>query len=189
MTYAWKQLSGTTVTLTGADTATPSVTTPSSTAPMTFELTVSGVSCVPFCYPGAPALKVTSTDTVEIVVPAVTLTLSPVQILEADDADTPDVAEHTATVTATLSHESTVATTVTVSAAAVTPAVAGDFSLSTNKTLTIAPGDTSSTGTVTISAVNNTVDAANKPVTVSGRRGQHRGGDAARRRDPDHRRR
>ena len=40
--------------------------------------------------------------------------------------------------------------------------------LSTNKVLTIAAGATASTGTVTITAVNNSVDAANKTVTVSG---------------------
>ena len=54
------------------------------------------------------------------------------------------------------------------SAMAVSPAAAGDFTLSTNKVLTIAAGQTASTGDVTITAVNNNVDAANKTVTVSG---------------------
>ena len=49
-------------------------------------------------------------------------------------------------------------TTVTVSAAAVSPAVAGDFALSANTTLTITAGQLDSTGTVTITANNNTVD-------------------------------
>ena len=55
-----------------------------------------------------------------------------------------------------------------VSAAAVGPAVSGDFALSHNKTLTIAAGSKTSTGTVTIRAVDNSVDAAAKQVTVSG---------------------
>ena len=46
--------------------------------------------------------------------------------------------------------------------------MSGDFILSANRTLTIATGETASAGTVTISAVNNSVDAPNKTVTVSG---------------------
>ena len=71
------------------------------------------------------------------------------------------------TVTATLSGESSEAVTLTVAAAAVSPAVAGDFTLSTNKTLTIAAGSKASAGAVTITAVDNSVDAPNKTVTVS----------------------
>ena len=71
------------------------------------------------------------------------------------------------TVTAELSHVSSALTTLTVSVAAVSPAVAADFELSASITLTIDPGDTTSTGTVTITAVNNDVDAPNKEVTVS----------------------
>ena len=88
-----------------------------------------------------------------------TLVLSPSSISENGGEST---------VTATLSTAATAAITVTVSANAVSPAVSGDFNLSTNKRLTIAPGSTSSTGTVTITAVNNSVDAPNKTVTVSG---------------------
>ena len=51
------------------------------------------------------------------------------------------------------------------------PGVAGrrhrDFSLSTNKKLTIAAGSKTSTGTVTITAADNDVDAPDKSVTVS----------------------
>ena len=72
------------------------------------------------------------------------------------------------TVTATLSGESSTETTITVSAVAVSPAVAADFELSDDTTLTIAAGATSSTGTVTIGAVNNGVDAPDKKVTVRG---------------------
>ena len=75
------------------------------------------------------------------------------------------------TVTATLSHPSSQPSTVTVAAAAVAPAVGGDFSLGTATTLTVAAGSTTSAGTVTVAAVDNAVDnavdAADKEVTVS----------------------
>ena len=71
------------------------------------------------------------------------------------------------TVTASVDRASSAMTTVTVSAMAVDPAVSNDFMLSTNKTLTIPEGQTDSTGTVTVRAMNNTVDSPNKTVTVS----------------------
>ena len=71
------------------------------------------------------------------------------------------------TVTATLNRASSQATTITVSTMAVSPAVVGDFTVSTNKKLTIAAGATTSTGTVTITAVNNNKDEPDKYVTVS----------------------
>ena len=55
-----------------------------------------------------------------------------------------------------------------VSATAVAPAVAGDFTLGANQTLTITAGQANSTGMVTIRANNNNVDAPNKTVRVSG---------------------
>ena len=73
-----------------------------------------------------------------------------------------------ATVTATLDEAATVATTVTVAAAAGTDTDASDFTPSSANTLTIAAGDTTSTGTVTITAVDNALDEPNKSVTVSG---------------------
>ena len=72
------------------------------------------------------------------------------------------------TVTALLDRPSSVATTVTVSATAVSPASASDFTLSSNKVLTIAAEQTASTGTVTITAVDNDDDDDNRRVTVSG---------------------
>lgn len=83
-----------------------------------------------------------------------TLVLTPASI--AEDGKT-------STVTATLSGAAAV-TTVEVSATA----VSGDFTLSQNTTLTIAAGQTSSTGEVTITSVDNGVDAPDKTVTVSG---------------------
>ena len=70
------------------------------------------------------------------------------------------------TVTALLDRPSSVATTVTISATAVSPASASDFTLSTNKVLTIAAEQTASTGRVTITAVDNDDDDDNRRVTV-----------------------
>ena len=70
------------------------------------------------------------------------------------------------TVTALLTEPHTKPITLTVGARAVDPATPADFTLSTNRTLTIPKGATSSTGTVTITAVDNTVDAPHKRVTV-----------------------
>ncbi len=92
--------------------------------------------------------------------PTVTLMLAPTTISESGSTNT-------STVTATLSGESSSAVTVTVAAAAGAGTAAGDFTVSTNKTLTIAAGATTSTGAVTITAVDNNVDAPNKSVTVS----------------------
>ena len=91
--------------------------------------------------------------------PSVTLQLMPTSISENGGS---------ATVTARLSHTSGETTTVTVSATAVSPAVSGDFSLSMNKTLMIEAGQAASTGTVTITANNNGVNAPNKTVMVMG---------------------
>ena len=76
-------------------------------------------------------------------------------------------AANSTAVTASLPSALSSAVTLTVSAAPVNPAVAGDFELSANRTLTIPAGQTNSTGTVTIAAVDNAVDAPNKSVTVS----------------------
>ena len=88
----------------------------------------------------------------------VMLVLSPASIAEAGEVST---------VTATLDRAATAATTITVSAEAVSPADANDFTLSSTTTLTIAAGVTTSTGTVTITSVNDTTDAPDKGVTVS----------------------
>ena len=90
----------------------------------------------------------------------VTLILTPRQIDESGTANQ-------TTVTAALTKPLTSAVVVTVSATAVAPAVAGDFTLSTAKTLTIAANATTSTGTVTITAVDNAIDAPWKRVTVA----------------------
>ena len=94
--------------------------------------------------------------------PTVILVLTPAAISENGGV---------ATVTARLDRTPSAATTVTIaiSATAVLPAVEDDFTVSDNKTLTIPAGSTTSTGdAVTIAAVNNEVEAADKSVTVSG---------------------
>ena len=100
----------------------------------------------------------TTTITDDAGAPAVSLVLTPSSVTENGGVST---------VTATLSGASSEAVTVTVSASPVSPAVAGDFTQS-GTTLTISAGQTTSTGSVTLTAVNNAVDAPDKSVTVSG---------------------
>ena len=99
----------------------------------------------------------------------VTLVLSPSSISESGSGNS-------TTVTVMLDKVAAAPVTITVSAAAVSPATSADFTLSANKVLTIAVNATTSTGTVTITAVDNAVDAPDKTVTVSG---TVSGGDAA----------
>ena len=89
---------------------------------------------------------------------SVTLTLDPDSISEDGGV---------ALVTATVSQDSEMFE-VRVAAEAVAPGVAGDFVLTANSVLHFAADATTSTGTVTITAVDNDVDAADKTVTVTG---------------------
>ena len=100
-------------------------------------------------------LKITDDDDP----PTVMLLLSPTSIGENGGSTT---------VTARLDRVSSETTTVTVSATAVSPAVAEDLTVSVNKTLTILEGQKNSTGPVTITANDNDVDTPNKTVRVSG---------------------
>ena len=109
---------------------------------------------------GATTLDGTGTITDDDATPTATLVLTPATIDESGN-------RNESTVTATLSGASSEAVTLTVNAVAVSPAVAGDFTLSANNTLTIAAGSKASTGAVTITAVDNSIDAPNKSVTVS----------------------
>ena len=108
----------------------------------------------------------TGTITDDDATPTVTLALS------EPDASKPDTvnesgAGNSSTVTATLSGRSSAEVILTVAATAGANAVAGDFALSSAKTLTIAAGATASTGAVTVTAVDDTKDAPDKSVTVS----------------------
>ena len=121
------------------------------------QVTVSGTAAGGNNVANPSSVTLTLTDDDEL--PTVTLALSPMSISESGGVST---------VTATLSGVSSAAVTVTVGAAAVAPAVSGDYTLSSATTLTIAAGSMASVGTVTIAANDNKVDAANKRVTVSG---------------------
>ena len=114
------------------------------------EVTVAGTNV-----PSDETLTLTDDETL----PTVTLALSPSSISEGGGVTT---------VTAALSGESSEAVTVTVSAAPASGAAVADYVLSANKALVIAAGSTASTGTVTLTAVNNDVQASDKTVTVSG---------------------
>ena len=104
--------------------------------------------------PAPQTLTITDDETT----PTLTLKLDPTSISE-DGSES-------STVTATLSGATLEPVTLTVAAEADAPAVAKDFEL-TGTTLTFDAGDTQSTGTVTIAAVNNDADAPDRTVTVS----------------------
>ena len=93
--------------------------------------------------------------------PTLTLELSADSITESG-------VDNRTTVRAVLNHPSSEVTTVDVSAAAVPPAVAADFTLS-GTSLTILAGETESRGSATLTARNNAEDEADKQVTVRGR--------------------
>ncbi|MXW47301.1 MAG: hypothetical protein F4Z97_01410, partial [Gammaproteobacteria bacterium] len=93
--------------------------------------------------------------------PQVILKLTPSSI---DESGNGNVSVVTASLTGGTSSETV---KLTVSATAVSPAVEGDYTLSANKVLTIAPETVDSSGLVTIAAVDNQVFAAAKVVTVS----------------------
>ena len=108
---------------------------------------------------------VTVTDTMFAIednddTPTVTLVLTPASINESGETNA-------STATATMDGTSSEAVTLTVSATSVSPAVASDFTLSDNKTLAIPANTQASNGVVTITAVDNDVDAADKTVTVA----------------------
>ena len=108
-----------------------------------------------------PDQTVTITDDDDA--PTVTLSVQPSSISESDGGGT----DHISTVTATQSHGSSEATTLTVSAAGISPTTTGDFTLSSNRVLTIPARTTASTGAVTVTAQDNTTHAANNRLTVS----------------------
>ncbi len=91
--------------------------------------------------------------------PEVTLVLTPSTINESGT-------ENTSTVTAKLAAESSEAVTLQVSAEATDSLGFGNFSLSTDRKLTIGAGALKSTGTVTIDAVENATDTEDTVVVV-----------------------
>ena len=119
---------------------------PNETVVVTGATTVTGLSVAP-----SDGLTVTIED--NDAPPAVTLVLTPASISENGGSST---------VTATLDHPSSEATTVTVSVSPVSPAVEGDYMLSGSVLTIDGRADTNSTGTVTITAVDNDVHAPAK---------------------------
>ena len=91
--------------------------------------------------------------------PTVTLVLTPERVSE-DGGES--------RVTAQLNRVTTRDVTVTVSASAVSPADSDDFALSANRELTIRAGKTASTGTVTVTALDDEADGPDEQVTVAG---------------------
>ena len=90
----------------------------------------------------------------------VSLVLSPASIRQS---------EGVSVVTATLDRPATDRITVTVSATPAPPAVASDFRLSENRTLTFLPGETSSSGVVTITGMVHDEDEPDRRLTVFAR--------------------
>ena len=127
-------------------------TTDSPDKTVTVSATVSRTSGV--AAPAPRTLTITDDDDA----PAVTLAVVDSSISENGGSTT---------VTATLSHPSSADTAITVTASAGTGAVATDFT-QTGATLTVAAGATTSTGTVTVRANDDTTDAPDKEVTISG---------------------
>ena len=108
-------------------------------------------------YNGLANLDVNVTTTDNDATATATLALNPASITEDGGIST---------VTARLSRPTNVATTLTVTTTAVSPAMASDFTR-TGSTLTIAAGATTSTGLVTVTAVNDSVVEGNKQVNVA----------------------
>ena len=113
--------------------------------------------------PGVPTDSVTLTVADDDAPPTVALVLNPDQISENGGA------AGAATVSARMiGGRSSVDTTITISIAPEsTHASRDDYTLSQNRTLTIPAGEASSTGVVTIAAVDNEVEADDKIFTVS----------------------
>ena len=122
-------------------------------------VTVSGaVSLEGVTAPAAVTLTIADDDEPAVMPLVVTLLLAPASIGEDGGM---------ASVTASVAPAASEAFTVTVSALAVEPGSSSDFTLA-GATLSFAADATESTGGVTITAVDNEVDAPDKSVTVSG---------------------
>ena len=108
-----------------------------------------------FNYADGDSVMVCLTDSA----PNVSLVLTPASISEDGGVST---------VSATITQGVPDAFEVSVSAEPKSPAVADDFTLSENTVLSFAANATTSSGTVTITAANNDVDAADKTIIVRG---------------------
>jgi len=152
LTYAWTQISGPSVTLSGASSATPTFTAPASTATaqvLRFQLVVGDGSQ-------------TAMDTVDITIQATaapgTLSINDVTVAEGNSGTT------NATFTVTLSASS--ASTITVNYATSNgTATAGQDYVAASGTLTFNPGTTSQT--FSVSVVGDLIDEPNETLVVT----------------------
>ena len=118
--------------------------------------------------------------------PTATLALSEPDAAKPDTIDESG-AGNSSTVTATLNRVSSEAVTLTVAATAGTNAGAGDFALSEREDADHRGGADREHRVVTVTANDDTVDAPDKSVTVSGHGERRQRGGGPDRRDPDHR--
>ena len=86
------------------------------------------------------------------------------------DLDPATISENggTSTISASMNKTADEDVTLTVAADPLEPAVAGDFTLSTNRTLTIPAGSQQSTGLVTLTAEDNDLDGPDKVILIKG---------------------
>ena len=86
------------------------------------------------------------------------------------DLDPATISENggTSTISASMNKTDDEDVTLTVAADPLEPAVAGDFTLSTNRTLTITAGSRQSTGLVTLTARDNDLDGPSKVILIKG---------------------
>ena len=86
------------------------------------------------------------------------------------DLDPATISENggTSTISASMNKTADEDVTLTVAADPLEPAVAGDFTLSTNRTLTIPAGSQQSTGLVTLTAEDNDLDGPSKVILIKG---------------------
>jgi hypothetical protein len=132
LTYNWTQVSGSAVTLSGANSATPSFTAPTGPATLEFQLEV--------CDPG----PLCSTDKVVVtVIPPSTISINDVAVAEGNSGQT------AATFTVSLSAPQAAPVTVDFATADGTATAPGDYASATG-TVTFAPGDTSEPVTVLV---------------------------------------
>ena len=108
---------------------------------------------------GIPVYRIIGIPVVNVTVPRVELVLTPGSIDENGGESI---------VTARVTEASMTPFTVTVAATPVAPATATDFTVSSNKVLSFAPGATECTGEVTIAAIDNEELEGHLAVTVSG---------------------
>ena len=168
LTYSWEQTSGTDVTLTGADTATPTFTAPTTSEDLVFTLTVTagGVSATDTVTVTVSQPPVANAGNDQRVAPSSSVSLDGSGSSDPDDGDT-----------ITYSWEQTPSGTITLTGATTaTPTFTAPASGDVTFTLTVTAGGLTSTDTVTITvsapptanAGNDQAVALSSLVTLNG---------------------